>query len=413
MTPSPQVAYAAHMDSQDTFSRLPGRWHRSAPAWPNWRADLLPALLIAAFQIGVTHAIARRPGHEGLGPLGMTLLGLAALALIGRRRWPVPTLGVAFGATLTYFLLGYPEGPVWLPLIVALFNAMIRGYRLAAWGALVLGYPAFIWLPYVVGSEPRAPSVIGAVSIAAWLLVLGSVAEFVRIRRERSMEAARMRAEESRRRASEERLRIARELHDVLAHNISLINVQAGVALHLIDEQPEQARTALAAIKQASKETLGELRSVLSILRQADDAAAPRAPAPSVARLDGLVSSASAAGLKVRTEVSGTPRMLPAGVDLAAFRIVQEALTNVARHAGAATATVRVGYGEQDLTVQVEDNGNGTGQPSTMGGGNGIPGMRERASALGGELEAGPLPGGGFRVLARLPLDDVKAEEGS
>jgi len=270
-----------------------------------------------------------------------------------------------------------------------------------------------MWLPYLVGSEPKPPNALAAVGIAAWLLVLGTVAEIARIRRERSLETARMHAEEARRRASEERLRIARELHDVLAHNISLINVQAGVALHLIDEQPEQARTALAAIKQASKEALGELRSVLSVLRQADEAPPPRSPAPSVERLDGLVSRASAAGLEVRTEISGTPKTLPAGVDLAAFRIVQEALTNVARHAGHATATIRVGYGEDDLTVQVDDNGNGTGQPSTSGGGNGIPGMRERASALGGELEAGPRPGGGFRVLARLPLDDVKAEGGS
>jgi signal transduction histidine kinase len=414
MTPPPPVAYAALVSSQDVFSRSPGRWHRSSPAWPNWRVDVLPAVLIGAFQIGVTHiASHRQTGRHGLDALGIALLAIGALGLIGRRRWPVPTLGVAIAATLAYLLLDYAEGPIWLPLIIALFNAMISGHRLVAWGALALGYPAFMWLPYLVGSEPKPPNALAAVGIAAWLLVLGTVAEIARIRRERSLEANRMRAEEARRRASEERLRIARELHDVLAHNISLINVQAGVALHLIDEQPEQARTALAAIKSASKEALGELRSVLSVLRQADEAPPPRSPAPSVERLDGLVSRASAAGLEVRTEISGTPKTLPAGVDLAAFRIVQEALTNVARHAGHATATIRVGYGEEELTVQVDDNGNGTGQPSTSGGGNGIPGMRERASALGGELEAGPRPGGGFRVLARLPLDGVKAEEGS
>src|SRR6266498_5920773 len=215
--------------------------------------------------------------------------------------------------TEIYTLSLHDALPIWLPLIIALFNAMIRGHRLVAWGALALGYLAFGWLPHLVGREPRAPNVAAAVGVAAWLLVLGTVAEIARIRRERSREAERMRAEEARRRASEERLRIARELHDVLAHNISLINVQAGVALHLIDEQPEQARTALAAIKQASKEALGELRSVLSVLRRSGEAE-PRAPAPSVARLEGLVSSASAAGLQVRTEVEGTPRALPAGV---------------------------------------------------------------------------------------------------
>jgi signal transduction histidine kinase len=414
MTPPAHVPYAAHMDTQDAFSRAAGRWQRRLPAWPHWRVDVLPALLIGALQIGLTRVSARhQPAHQALDPLAITLLGISALSLIGRRRWPVATLGVTFAATLAFFLLGYAQGPVWLPLIFALFTVMIRGYRLLAWGTLALGYPAFMWLPYLVGAEERPPGLVAAVGIAAWLLVLGSVSEIVRIRRERAQEAARMHAEEARRRASEERLRIARELHDVLAHNISLINVQAGVALHLIDEQPEQARTALAAIKQASKETLGELRSVLSILRAPEDSSPPRSPAPSVTRLDGLVSSASAAGLTVKTEVSGTPRSLPAGVDLAAFRIVQEALTNVARHAGAATATIRIGYGEDELTVQVDDNGNGRGQPSTMGGGNGIPGMRERASALGGELEAGPRPGGGFRVRAWLPLNGVEAEEGS
>jgi signal transduction histidine kinase len=242
--------------------------------------------------------------------------------------------------------------------------------------------------------------------------VLLGVAEAVRVRRERAAEAVRIKQEETRRRASEERLRIARDLHDALGHHLSLINVQSGVALHLNQELPEQARTSLAAIKQASKEALGELRSVLSILRQVDENA-PRAPAPSVARLDALVSRAAAAGLEVHTEISGTPRTLPTGVDLAAFRIIQEALTNVTRHAGKATATIRVGYGERDLTVQVEDDGNGSGQGSASGGGNGIPGMRERASALGGELEAGPRPGGGFEVRARLPLNDANLEGAS
>jgi signal transduction histidine kinase len=215
-----------------------------------------------------------------------------------------------------------------------------------------------------------------------------------------------MREEEARRRASEERLRIARDLHDVLAHNISLINVQAGVALHLMGERPEQARTALSAIKQASKDALTELRSVLDILRGGDEHA-PRAPAPTLARLDDLVSQAAAAGLAVRTEIEGEARPVPSGLDGAAFRVLQEALTNVARHAGPATAIVRLSYGERDLTVQVDDDGLGPasqGGHATLGSGRGIVGMRERVTALGGELEAGPRPGGGFRVRARLPL---------
>jgi signal transduction histidine kinase len=221
------------------------------------------------------------------------------------------------------------------------------------------------------------------------------------------LEAARTRAEEDRRRAGEERLRIARELHDVLAHNISLINVQAGVALHLMDEQPGQSRTALVAIKQASNDALRELRSVLDILRQGSDA--PRSPTSGLDSLDGLVANAAAAGLEVRSRVEGTPRPLPAGVDLAAFRIVQEALTNVTRHAGRpATATVLVAYGDHDLTVQVDDDGEGVDRAHPNGGGNGIRGMRERAATLGGELTAGPRPGGGFRVSAQLPLDGAR-----
>jgi len=373
------------------------------------------ALALATFTVLVTHIAGRRqPDRHELDALGFALLAAGPLALAVRRRWPAHVLLFAFATTLAYSLLRYPQGPIWLALIFALFNAVILGHRLLAWITVAAGYVSFLWLGYLVGTEPAPPTPAAAVGLAAWLLVLVTVAEIARTRGERAREIARVRAEETRRRASEERLRIARELHDVLAHNISLINVQAGVALHLMDEQPEQARTALTAIKQASKEALGELRSVLSVLRQVDEVP-PRAPAPSAAHLESLVSRASAAGLEVRTEVEGTPRALPAGVDLAAFRIVQEALTNVARHAGPATATIRVRYGEGDLTVQVDDNGNGAGQGGTPGGGNGIPGMRERAAALGGELKAGPRPGGGFRVLARLPLDGDGAtlEEGA
>jgi signal transduction histidine kinase len=182
--------------------------------------------------------------------------------------------------------------------------------------------------------------------------------------------------------------------------------VQSGVALHLNEQLPEQALSSLSAIKQASKEALAELRSVLEILRQEGEPA-PRSPTLTLARLDELVSQAAAAGLEVQTEVEGDVRPLPFGVDVAAFRIVQEALTNVTRHAGPATATVRVSYGERDLTVEVDDDGRGPPAANRDGGGKGIVGMRERVVTLGGDLEAGPGPGGGFRVRARLPLDGV------
>jgi signal transduction histidine kinase len=210
-------------------------------------------------------------------------------------------------------------------------------------------------------------------------------------------------AQETRRQASEERLRLARELHDALGHHLSLINLQAGVALHLDQELPVQARGALAAIKQASLDTLGELRSLLDLLRQQPQPT-PRAPTWTLARLDALVAQAHAAGLEVRTQIQGQVRVLPDGVDVAAFRIVQEALTNITRHAGTTTATVRVAYGDQDLTVEVDDDGHGPGVRNRADGGMGLLGMRERVAALDGELQTGPRPGGGFRVRARLPL---------
>jgi signal transduction histidine kinase len=175
-----------------------------------------------------------------------------------------------------------------------------------------------------------------------------------------------------------------------------------------MDENPDQASTALTAIKQASSEALGELRSVLDILREGYEAP-PRSPTSGLARLDELIAKSQAAGLQVTKHVGGRPLPLPPRVDLAAFRIVQEAITNVTRHAGDAHATIRIVYGEHDLTVQVEDDGHGPASEAITGG-KGIAGMRERAAALGGTLEAGPREGGGFRVWARLPLNDGSKE---
>ncbi|HEX6675718.1 MAG TPA: sensor histidine kinase [Actinomycetes bacterium] len=364
--------------------------------------DLARAAAIGVVQVGATFFAAHnQPERKHLGLLAVALLVAGPAALVVRRRWPLQVLAFVLAVTLAYYVLGYPYGPVFLALIVALFTAVTRGHRRAAWLLAGAGVAAWFVLQTLVGwGQP--PEALHFGLVAGWLLVVLTVSEIARAGRQRAVEAEEARRQEGRRRADEERLRIARELHDVVAHNISLINVQAGVALHLIDERPEQARTALAAIKQASNEALGELRSVLDVLRQVDEAS-PRAPTAGLAGIDDLVARTAAAGLEVRTRVEGEPRPLPAGVDLAAFRIVQEALTNVARHAGPASATVRIAYGDDDLTVQVDDDGRGTGG-GTSGGGNGIPGMRERAAALGGRLRAGPRPGGGFQVLASLPI---------
>jgi signal transduction histidine kinase len=378
------------------------RRHSETGAAPR-TADVALALLAAAVQLLGTHLAARhQTGSRSLDAGASLLLAVGPLALLGRRRSPVVVLAVVWVATMAYLAIGYPAGPIWISLIIAFVTAWLSGHRRAALVSLVTGFVASGWLAPLVGTG-RSPTLVASLGIAAWLLVMASVAEVARIRRERSAEAMANREKERLRRASDERLRIARELHDILAHNISLINVQASTALHLIEQQPERAQVALSAIKDASKEALVELRSVLGILREGDEAA-PRAPAPSLSHLDELVGKAAAAGIDVRVNVEGSPRPLPAGVALAGYRIVQEALTNVARHAGPVSATVSVTYGEADLVVQVDDEGTAVGAAGN--GGNGLHGMEERATALGGRLQVGPRPAGGFRVRAWLPMDE-------
>jgi signal transduction histidine kinase len=369
-----------------------------------WRADLAIAALVAFVQFPGTYFGAEtQTDRADLNALAFALVAVGPIALLFRRRFPVSVLLVIFAATLTYWTTDFPRGPIFFGLIVAFVTVVMAGHRVVAIAVAVAGWLAFPWLPYLAGNDDR-PSFVGTLGLLAWLLVLLGFGEIARVSRARAAEAARTREEEARRRSSDERLRIARELHDVLAHNISLINVQAGVALHLIDEHPEQARTALTAIRQASKDALGGLRSGLEVLRHSGEDA-PLTPQPGLDELDRVVSQAAAAGLEVRVAIEGEPRTLPSEVDLAAFRIVQEAVTNVARHAGPATAMVRVAYGDHDVTVQVDDDGRGGSPSPTVGGGSGITGMRERTIALGGRLQVGPRPDGGFRVRAELPVD--------
>ncbi len=235
----------------------------------------------------------------------------------------------------------------------------------------------------------------------------------------RAVQAERSREEQARREIDAERLRIARELHDVLAHSIATISLQAGVAAHVLHDRPAHAEQALRTIKATSREALRELRGILGVLRQAEESE-PRSPAPGLGQLDTLLASTIKAGLPTQIVIHGEHRRLPASVDLAAYRIVQESLTNVLRHAGRTQALVWVSYGEQEVTITVEDDGCGAssmnGRAGAVNGGaganghadvqpgHGILGMRERAHALGGDLEAGPCADGGFRVFARLPI---------
>jgi signal transduction histidine kinase len=372
---------------------------RSRPAL-GWRADLALPLLVLVVQIAAGVLSSWHHQHRvNLAPLDWLALVAGPIALVERRRHPVGVLCVTFAATLG------PSGAAgaYLSLIIAFFVAATQGHRQAAWTTIVAGYVWSAWLgPLAYGD--KVASAAFALVLGAWLVVLVIVAEAVRMTRQRRADATAAQEIEAQRRASDERLRMARELHDVIGHNISLINFQAGVGLDLWTRRPEQAYEALSAIKAVSKEALGELRVMLGALRQDEDEV-PRSPFPGLARLDELVELTRQAGLGVRIEVVGQPCSLPAGVDLAAYRIVQESLTNVARHAPGAEATVRVCYEEREVVVEIL-NGPASGRGGTGGPGTGlgIAGMRERATALGGQFSAGPQPNGGFAIRAHLPM---------
>ena len=357
----------------------------------------ITALGIGVFQlIGSFGAADNQPERRAIDAAAVVLVLLGPAALAGRDRWPLVAVAVAAGAADVYIGLGYPFGPIFLSVVVALFAAVQVRPRRVVWGLAAVAYGGFVVAALVDPRRDSGPSAVHLALVVGWLAVVLAVSEVARVRREQAAAGERADQEEQQRRAGEQRLLLAQELHDVLAHNISLINVQASVALHLIEEQPDQARPALTAIKEASRDALHELRTALDLLRRGDDA--PRAPAPRLAELDALVDGVRASGLEVRVEQELPPLALPAAVELAAYRIVQEALTNVTRHAHARAVTVRLAY-DDGVRVEVIDDGTG----GAAGPGNGIAGMRERARALGGTVTAGPDPGGGFRVAAHLP----------
>ncbi|HLI42152.1 MAG TPA: sensor histidine kinase [Streptosporangiaceae bacterium] len=373
--------------------RIPHR-----PGTPRWLTDAAVAAVVTGASLGASYAGGswRHPGPDLAGYL---LVAAGGASLAARRRYPVAVLAVTLAAALAATSLGRSGGG-WFPLIVAFFTAVQARRRAAAVASLVIGYLVSVWPPWLIGTKGRSATF--ALALLCGLLALLTASELLRAAAARRLAAARIRQQELLRQAGEERMRIARDLHDVVAHNISVINVQANTALHLMDRQPERARQALTTINDVSRQALAELRSVLGVLRGADDGA-PRAPAPGLGRLDALAGTMAAAGLKVEVETEGSPVRLPASVDLAAYRIIQEALTNSARHSGGTRATVRVRRRGGEVEVQVDDEG-GTKPPGPAGTGSGIAGMTERARALGGWLRAGPRPGGGFRVTARLPV---------
>ncbi|WP_306327548.1 sensor histidine kinase, partial [Streptomyces venezuelae] len=347
--------------------------------------------------------------------LGWALILVGCGALCFRRRQPVTVSVVTLLACVVYYPLSAQDGPLMIAFALALYTTAAEG-RFAAAVALA----AVTLLAVGIGEIRQQPGHrqiddTSLVMLAGWLISLVAVGRAQRTRiaylhevEQRALAAEREQEARARQRATEERLRIAREVHDVLGHSISLINVQSGAALHRLGKGPAPeaglatATEALEAVKATSKDALRELRATLGVLRRADEPT-PTAPSSSgLALLGDLAERARSAGLDVRTEVTGRPVPLPPPVDLAAYRIVQESLTNVTRHAGASSVRIGLDWGADALRLRIADDGAGAPEGRPLG--SGIRGMAERARAFGGELTAQNGDGGGFLVDARLPL---------
>jgi signal transduction histidine kinase len=338
------------------------------------------------------------------------LVTAAGIALAVRRRWPVGVWAFTVVLVSAYSMLGYVYGAALIAPTIALY-AVVAVSRIRR--AVVLGAVSIVVLMAAGGVLGPFPVLGGPVTVVPFeMLVAVGMGMATANRRayiaevqDRAERAERSRDEEARRRVDSERLRIARELHDVVAHTMATISVQAAAAAHVLVDPPAEAAESIAAIRAASKEGLRELRTILNILRQADDRDQVQ-PTPGLDQLDVLVGTIRRAGVATKVSVAGELPPLPPAVDVAAYRIIQESLTNVLRHAGPATATVTIAVRDGCLTVQVGDSGGGLRNRSgDAPAGHGLIGMRERAASAGGTLEAGPGPHGGFEVRARLPVD--------
>lgn len=370
------------------------------PRGPSKRLRLwLPVVLSALVQLPASIWLVKVEQPEL--PIAVVTIGLAAvgpLALIAARRFPGPVVAVVAAAAVAELLVGVNGGPPPIALAFALAGAIVRGARIWAWASLAVGWTLALVVGILAPTDAwNAPRIIGT---TLGLLLVMALGEGIRTRRER---VAQYRAAAAQRRltaAEEERMRIARELHDVLAHSLSQINVQAGVGLHLADTQPEKATEALAAIKQTSKAALDDVRAVLGVLR-ADGDDVPRTPQAGIDAIAGLVANTEVPGAAVEFRDGLADRDLPAPIGAAAYRIVQEALTNVTRH-GVGVTRVRVLLADDDgILVEVSDDG----APAQIEPGRGLLGMRERVELLGGRFEVRQTDG--FTMRAVFPRTET------
>ena len=384
------------------------------------------ALLLVLLSLTAAAMVARPshdvlPSPDSLRPPVSAVAALSGVSLLLLRQRPRSALSVAVACGVGYAVLGYDLNPVLiLSMAVTLYGvAVTTDRRTAVTGA---GVTATVLIVAEMAFGPGSWMEPLKLSIVAWAGMAAAAGDAVRSRRayvaaieERAERAERTREEEARRRVAEDRLRIARELHDVVAHHIALINAQAGVAVHLVDDLPGPVREALEHIRDSSHEALQELKATVGLLRQPDDPSAPLEPAPGLAQMPELLAAFARTGLAVTVENTGRVHPLPSAVDLTAYRIVQESLTNVRKHAGVQAAHVRLHYGSDQLAIRIEDEGRtaplrsaaetgGLGTAAPTGTRHGLIGMRERAAVVGGTLTAGRNPWGGFQVSADLPL---------
>jgi len=383
----------------------------------DWLAiDCVTAVLLAVvFLVGST-----RPAYGIPIWVAYVLALVSTLPVAVRRLWPLPDLAVVLAGSVAAMAIGTGKDPS-VAVALALYLVPLRYPRRTS-AAVLAGVLAATAAGTVAGGAALGYSEAGNVAArvageavflaASWAIGVAvreqrAYAAGVREQAERRVQAQ---LAEARRTVAEERLRIAREMHDVVAHSLSLIAMQAGVGNYVAGARPEEAARTLASIEATSRAAMREMRRLVGVLR--DDQAEPElAPAHGLADVGQLITGTADAGVRVHLEVRGTQRPVPPGVDLAAYRIIQEALTNVVKHARTTATRVLVTYSGDAMRLEITDDGDGAPAAAVAASaGHGIAGMRERASLFGGELDAGPRPGGGFRVTARLPLDSAPDE---
>ncbi len=379
--------------------------------WRLARRYWLDALVLVAIGVGLVGVVLGQDRADGpLGPLWFDVLAVVAILspLLARRRFPFGApVAVGVAVVLVSFvderLAAYAFVPFLAGCAAVFLMGLLRDRAQAVAGlALAIGIEGFVsW------RDPRgnfgAFVATGLVFAILWTIAfaVGRKAEEVDEAKERAARAEREREARADAAVTEERARIARELHDVVGHSVSVMTVQASAVRRLLRPEQERERAALLVVEQTGREALAEMRRMVGVLRRPEEAPT-LAPQPTLARVDRLVEQAREAGLPVELQVEGDPVQLPAGLDLTAYRLVQEGLTNALKHAHARKAQVFVRYGDGHIEVAVSDDGDGT--DTGDGSGHGLVGMRERVSVFGGELEAGPRPEGGYRLRARLPL---------